>query len=79
MANYTRTAAAQAARDKRYAKALHLLKSKRGATAEEIRKTLKTTALNIEFVAKRLGGKLVRIPPANDDDDGVRKRYRIAA
>jgi hypothetical protein len=77
MANYTRTAAAQAARDRRYAKALELMKSKRGATAEEVRKTLKTATLNIEFVAKRLGGKLVRVPA--NDDDGVRIRYRIAA
>ena len=77
MANYTRTAAAKAARDKRYDNALQLMKSKRGATAEEIRKTLKTAGLNIEFVARRLGGKLVRVPAKNDD--GVRIRYRIAA
>jgi hypothetical protein len=64
MANYTRTPAAKAARDKRYAEALRLLKSRRGATAEEIRKTIKMKHPNLQFVVDRLAVDLVRV---NDD------------
>jgi hypothetical protein len=73
MANYTRTPAAKAARDKRYQTALQLLKRKRGATGEEIRKTIKTAGLNLQFVANRLGVDLV---PVTDERPA---RYRVAA
>ena len=73
MANYTRTGAAQAARDRRYAEALRLLQRKSGATREEVRKTLKTAGLNLDFVAKRLDVALV---PVTDDRP---RRYRVAA